>query len=194
MGEKERKPISKAGKIGCALWLFIIISFLGFCALSGPDPIPEDPGATAKDDAAAFYEAIMGAGTKCDAYFATAGNALQGSDMVLAYRKATDAEAVCLGISSDIKAIEVPPSVGAKVHANLVEARDECAFVYTNKWSMMNQISDILDEGESVSALAGLQETSEAIQTGTLMCVGRITGELMDLGFTAEELETLAAD
>lgn len=98
------------------------------------------------------------------------------------------AENECLGVGSDIRAIEVPVSAGKSSHAKLTEGRETCSTLYVNKWSAMDDVGDILDGGGGVAKMADVQDTLERVQSGTMMCVAGLMGPMVELGVDLEQL------
>lgn len=175
--------------VGCAVLTLVPILLLAYCASSSEPTVPEKPGATAKQDAVAFYRGVISAGTACDAAFKDAGAALGTSDAVAAYRKVKSAEDLCLSVGPNIKAIEVPASVGKDAHAKLTEARDRCDALYANKWAAMDDIGELLDGDGGVAKMAGVQDTLEQINSGTITCVTGLMGPLVALGVDLDKIE-----
>ncbi len=180
---------AKSVAIGCGVITLGLVLVLAFCSSTSEPSVPEKPGETAKQDAVAFYKGVIAAGQACDSQFAIAGKALGEGDPVAAYRKVQLAEDRCLGVGSDIKAIEVPVSVGKEQHAKLSEARESCSTVYINKWAALDDIGEILDGDGGVAKMAGVQDSLEQIQSGTIGCVAGMMGPLVALGVDMNTLQ-----
>jgi hypothetical protein len=187
--QKAMKAERKGMLIGCgvlAAGLFLVVSF---CSGTGKDAIPETPSSTAKTDAASFYKQVITTGSACDSAFTAASKQMASGDVVASYRAVQSAESICLPVGNDIRALEVPTSVGKAAHGKLTEAKDECAMVFTNKWSALNDIGEVIDSGGGVAKMAAVQDTMEQIQSGTIRCVAGLYAPLNELGVDLKTIQ-----
>lgn len=152
------------------------------------EAVAEAPAATAKADAIGFYHDVMSAIGSCDRAGGAVSNAGQSGDMVALYQAADAMEAACLSTSSDVRAIDVPKTVGKKVYEDLTNAREACENAYLNRWSAAGSMKEALDDMGSISRQAELRQASEATQAGILACAAGLMGGAMEAGATTEEL------
>jgi len=174
--------------VGCGALAVLLVLGASFCSVATTGSIPEKPEDTAKADATAFYQKVIRAGTDCDKAFTAASGEMAKGDAVRSYRAVEVAESVCLPVGSDIRAIDVPSSVGKSVHEKLTEAREECAYVFTNKWSAMKDVKKVINGDGGVAEMAGAQGTMEEIQSGSIRCVAGLMGSLTELGVDLNKL------
>lgn len=189
------KDDKKAMTVGC-IGLVVAILLLATC-IGGSDKAGEKapnggdgpaPAADAKADAIATYKAVISATSSCDAASSSMASVLQGGDLVAAYRAAERAESACLGTGSEIRDIDVPESVTGEHRSSLKNALEACDTAYVMKWSGARKLKDIIDGDGSPSALADLQETTETMQQGQLLCVGGLVSVATALGATEADL------
>lgn len=182
------KADRKSMLIGCGAMSIILILAVSFCSVATADSIPDTPGATAKTDATSFYKSVLQAGSACDEAYTVATTEMSKGDPVRAYRSVEVAETVCLGAGNEVRAVAVPASVGKAVHAKLTDAKDECAYVFTSKWSAMSEIKKVLGGEGGVAEMASVQSSVENIQGGSIKCAAGLLGSLTELGVDLESL------
>lgn len=182
MTAKSKSSDQKNGALGCGLLLGAIVLLGSFAAVALREDIPDEPQASAKMDAVAFYRSVIGAGTDCDKAFTRTGQEIEKGDPVSAYRFAEAAKGQCLSVGPTISKIEVPVSVGKIAHAKLTAGKQRCSTLYVNKWASLGDMLEVLDGGGSVAKAASLQSSLERIQSDTILCVTGLSEPLLDLG------------
>jgi hypothetical protein len=191
----EQRKATKYGAIGCLGLVFL----LGLCtyAVSDKTPSPaksgnqaasDKPGPTAKADAITFYRSVMAAISPCDAAGQTVATAGKAGDLVGIYRAASAMESACLSVPGDIRAIDVPESVGAEARTKLTQTREVCENAYVQRWSAAGKMKEVLDENGAIGRQAELKDTMELVQAGTLACATGLVGQVMSLGATQADL------
>lgn len=187
---EQRKKIHeegiKYGLFGCGIIALLMVVALAWC--STPQNIPEEPQQTAKADALAFYGKILSTVSACDSASGAVSAVDATSDPIESYNAVRRAADTCLGVPSDIGAIEVPASVGKKAHEALTQARDECENAYVSRWSAMSSLQEAFDGDGGIAALADASDAGERSRTGVIMCVTGIMTPLMDLGVSVDEM------
>lgn len=193
------KDDKKAMTVGC-IGLVVAILLLATCIGGGGDKADSTSNAgaaaapgDAKKDVITTYKAVISATASCDAASSTMASVLQGGDLVAAYRAAEHAENACLGTGSEIRGIDVPDSMSGEHRTSLKDALEACDTAYVMKWSGARKLKDIIDGDSSPSALADLQETTETMQQGQMLCVGGIVAIATSLGATEADLGLAAA-
>lgn len=186
------KEDKKAGVVGC-VGIIGVILLLATC-IGGDDKKEADgaPGVAstgnAKADAIGVYKAVIAATSDCDKSSAKLAGALKGQDMVFAYRAADRAASSCLGTGSAIRDIEVPDSIKGEPRKSISEALEACSTAYVMKWDGAKKLMAIIDGDTSPSALAELQDTTETVQHGQLLCSGGLVAAASSLGATSADL------
>lgn len=170
---------------GCLVLLGVVLS-LGWCA--SHSEVPDEPGPTARADAAGFYKDFLKAVRSCDDAGKALSSALEDGGAVAAYQAADIAENTCLMASPAIERSAVPTSVGRKHFDTLVKTVDDCKTAYNAKWVGAKSIKKALDGDTSVSLQAELQSNAQMISAGTIQCTAGLVGVAMDLGASKADL------
>jgi len=177
--------------IGCGIGLVLLI-LVGTCtAITGggtAPAIPEQPGPTAKADAIAFYKEAVEAVGGCDRAGGVVADAAKGGDPVAVYQAAERMEAACLSTSSDVRALTVPTSVGAKAHKSFTDAQATCETAYVTKWSSAGALKKALEESGSVRRLAEMREAADAVSAQSMACASGLVAAAMEVGATGKDL------
>jgi hypothetical protein len=189
------KGDKKAMTVGC-IGIVAVILLLATCIGRGDEKGTSaasgssKPAATGdpKRDAIATYKALLSATAGCDAATATMADVMQSGDLVQAYRAADRAQDACLGTGSEIRAIDVPDSITGENATALEKSLEACDTAYVMKWSGARKLKDIIDGDTSPSALADLQDTTEQMQQGQLLCVGGVIAVATSLGASEQDL------
>jgi len=185
----EAKQGAKYAGVGCLVLVFA----LGTCTyvLGKGDPVPkvpEKPTATAKADAIAFYRRVSEAVRSCDKAGSEVSDAISAGDPVGTYSAADAMDKACLNTPSKIKAIAVPESAGKVSFDKLTKIREVCENLYVQKWSSASKMKAVLDNDGKISARAELRDSTQAIETGNIMCSSGILAEVMRLGAEPKDL------
>ncbi|OHC96404.1 MAG: hypothetical protein A2792_00205 [Sphingomonadales bacterium RIFCSPHIGHO2_01_FULL_65_20] len=200
--KKAESDKNKAGLWGCG-GLIAIVLVIGMCSSpakkDGDDkaigqvagtatPASKAPAGNAKDDAIALFRAMISATSACDAASKSIPAAMQNGDMVAAYRAADRAERACLSVANDIRAIDVPASLGSAHVATAKKALEACDTAYVSKWAGADKLKDIIDGESKPSDLAELQDTASLVQAGQMLCAGGLMNIANELGATNADL------
>lgn len=186
--QQAMKAANKTNLIGCGILAVVIILGASFCSVALVEDIPDEPQASAKDDALVFYRSVFDAGIGCDRAFTVVATSLGGDDPITAYRAIDDAESTCLSVGPKIRVIEVPSSVGKALHGKLTEARDRCDNAYVSKWAMLDDMGEVLNGDADVAKLASMQGNIESTQSQGMMCAAALVGPLTELGVKPEDM------
>lgn len=191
--KQEEQTKNKKTAIGC-VGLIGIIALIAMCSPSTERdakvaslPAAKSTG-DAKQDAIAIYKAVISATADCDISSKKMADAMQGGDMVFAYRTANTAEDSCLGTGSQIRKIKVADSIQGEHREAAEKALEACDTAYVMKWSGARKLKAIIDGDSSPSSLADFQETTELVQTGQMMCSGGLVVLATSLGASEADL------
>lgn len=186
---------AKYAGFGC-LGLVLLLGFCGYVAGDGgaAPAIPDRPGPTAKADVSEFYRKVMDVVQPCDQAGKRMAEAASAGNLVSLYQTAGRMESECLPTSSDIAKVDVPSSIGKEAHKKLTDTLKVCENTYLQRWSAAKKMQDALDEGGAIGRVAELKEATELVQTGTMLCVGGLVGEAMQLGATEADLGISTAE
>lgn len=189
---ESAKDDKKATVVGC-VGIIGVILLLATC-IGSEDKKQADDASTvastgdAKADAIGIYKAVIAATSDCDKSSAKLAGALKGQDMVFAYRAADQAQTYCLGTGSALRKIEVPDSIKGEPRKSISDALEACSTAYVMKWDGAKKLKAVIDGDRSPSALAELQETTETMQHGQLLCGGGLVAAATALGATTADL------
>ena len=189
------KGDKKAMTVGC-IGIVAVILLLATCIGGGDKKDTSTASGTGtatatgdpKKDAIATYRAVLTATSGCDAASSTMADVMQRGDLVQAYRAADRAQDACLGTGGEIRDIDIPDSITGENRTALEKSLEACDTAYVMKWSGARKLKDIIDGDSSPSALADLQETTETMQQGQMLCVGGVIAVATSLGATEADL------
>lgn len=189
---ESAKDDKKAFVVGC-IGIIAVILMLATCIGGGEKKEAAGAGGiastgNAKADSIEIYKAVIAATSDCDKSSAKLAGALKGNDLVFAYRAADQAEGNCLGTASAIRKIEVPDSIAGEHRKTVKDALEACSTAYVMKWDGAKKMKAVIDGDSSPSAIAELQETTETMQAGQLMCSGGLVAVATALGATEKDL------
>ncbi|WP_156313578.1 hypothetical protein [Erythrobacter sp. SG61-1L] len=152
---------------------------------SGAPEIPQEPTATAKDDAVSFVKRFQAVVAPCDA----AGKVVSSvNDMVSMYRAADHMEAACLEVPGKIRELEVPVSLGKDAHAQFTKAVEDCDNAYLARWSAARAMKEAVEHSDSIAAQADLADATEGLQAAILICGAGLAGGAMSVGASEADL------
>jgi hypothetical protein len=181
----------KHGMIGCGAALVLLL-LVGTCtAMVGGETapaVPEAPAATAKADAVAFYHKAIETVGICDRAGAAVAASAALNDLVSVYQAADRMESACLSTPSDVRALVIPTTVGAKAHKSFSEALKICDNAYVTKWSSARALKEALDSNNSIKAAAELKDATQSVAAQTMACAGGLITGAMEVGATPKDL------
>ena len=181
----------KTGIIGCAAGLVLLLVVSTCVAVVGSESTPtvsEQPAATAKADAIAFYRKAIDTVGTCDRAGSAVAAAAALNDLVAVFQAVDRMESACLSTSSDARDLEIPTTVGAKAHKSFTEALKICDTAYVTKWSSARTLKEALDSQNSIKAAAELKDASQSVAGQAMACAGGLLTGAMEVGATPKDL------
>ncbi|MCA0208144.1 MAG: hypothetical protein LCH74_03690 [Proteobacteria bacterium] len=174
--------------IFAAVALVLIILTLGWCARGDEAAKSSISTGSAKGDAIVLFKHVTAIGAPCDAAMTNVAKAADSGDPVAAYRAADRAENSCVTTGGDIKKLGIPASFDAKSRKSATDAIEACDASYLDKWIGARKLKDIIDGDTSISAQAELEDLTQSIQQGTMLCGGGLAAVAGSLGATDVDL------